>query len=160
MKLLSDTAGQSGVLKLSAILAKLLSATLCVYLLVKSRTSGLSARANRHFGVLTAIAFCLLVSQTVWEHYLAVLFPMLAYIAASYRHFSRSALALAGAIFLMAAWQNLILINFLRANLAFDTSWELLLIGLCKSAPLWLTAVFLWRYRREFIGTYTAPAWR
>jgi len=160
MKLLGEGAGQNALWKLSTIMVKLMSLALCVYLLVKSRTSKLSQSARRHFDFLTAIVFCLLVSQTVWEHYLAVLFPLLAYVAASHRYFSRSALALAGAIFLLAAWQNLIVINFLRANFHFDTAPELVLIGLCKSAPLWLTAIFLWRSHKEFFGSYAVPVWR
>lgn len=160
LNLLGEGAGQNAALKLSIVMVKLASLVLCIYLLVKSRASKLSKAASRHFDFLTAIVFCLLVSQTVWEHYLAVLFPMFAYIAAAHRHFSRPALALAGVTFLTAAWQNLILINFVSATFHFDTAIELVLIGLCKSAPLWLTAIFLWRYHKEFLGSYAAPAWR
>jgi hypothetical protein len=160
LKLLGEGAGQNAALKLSVVMVKLASLALCIFLLVRSRASKLSKAAGRHFDFLTAIVFCLLVSQTVWEHYLAVLLPMFAYIAAAHRHFSRPALALAGVMFLTAAWQNLILINFVSAIFHFDTAIELVLIGLCKSAPLWLSAIFLWRYHKEFLGSYHAPAWR
>ena len=128
-------------------------------LLAKSRNSAIPEAARRHFDFLTAVVFCLLVSQTVWEHYLAMLFPLLAYTAASRHYFGRGALALTGAIFMLAAWQNLILINFLSASFNFNTLPELALIGLCKSAPLWLTAIFLWRHHREIFDSYAAPAW-
>jgi len=159
LKLLGEAAGQSVLLKISTIIVKVTSLALCVYLLAKSRTTRLPKAAVRHFDFLTAIVFCLLVSQTVWEHYLVALFPMLVYIAASRRHFGRGGLALAGGIFILAAWQNLILINFLSANFHFTTVPQLVLIGLCKSAPLWLTAIFMWRHHKDVFNSYADPAW-
>jgi len=115
--------------------------------------------ARRHFDFLLAITFCLLISQTVWEHYLAALFPLLAYILAARRQFNAGALALVGAIILLAIGQNLILINFLRAHFSFDSRPELVLIGLFKSAPLLLTLIFLWRHYREMFKSYDASLW-
>jgi hypothetical protein len=60
------------------------------------------APARRHFAFLVALAFALLTSDTVWEHYLAFLFPLLCYIVASRRQFGREALALVAAIFVPA----------------------------------------------------------
>jgi hypothetical protein len=159
MKLLGESAGQSLLIKLSTVIVKVTSLALCVYLLAKSRATKLPKAAVRHFDFLTAIVFCLLVSQTVWEHYLAALFPMLTYVAASRRHFSRGALGLIAAIFLLAAWQNLIVINFISANFHFSTAPQLVLIGVCKSAPLWLTAIFMWRHHEDVFNSYAAPAW-
>jgi len=159
LRLLSDTITQSLPLRLSTLVVKLLAISVCVYSIVKSRGSKLTDAARHHFNFMTAIVLCLLVSHIVWEHYLTALLPMLIYIAASKRHFSREALILAGLIFALAAWQNLILINLIRTYTSFDTVPELIAIGVLKSSPLILTLVFMWRYSREVLQSYSAPAW-
>lgn len=115
--------------------------------------------ARRHFDFLMASVFSLLMLQTVWEHYLSILFLPLAYVVAARRYFSFESLVLVGSVFALAIWQNLILINFLRAHFIFDSTIELALIGLFKSGPLLLTLIFLWWRSKEFFRSYSAPAW-
>jgi hypothetical protein len=130
-----------------------------VLIMVKSRPQPWSPPARRHFHFLMAVCFCLMMSQTVWEHYLSPLFLFLAYVVASRRHFSRSAMTLIGAIFLFGMGQNLIFINLLRAAHDFDSLLELFLVGLFKSAPLLLTLVFLWRHYGELFHSYASEQW-
>jgi hypothetical protein len=120
-----------------------------VFILMKSGLERWSDEAKRHFRFLMAVCFCLLITQTVWEHYLSVLFLLLAYVFAAQRHFSRSAMILVGAVFVLALGQNIIFIDFLRFHYSFDSWAELLFIGLFKSGPLILAWVFLCRYYQE-----------
>jgi hypothetical protein len=107
-----------------------------------------------------AISLCLFLAPVVWEHYLSALFLPLIYIVASRRYFSRNALVVIGAIFFVAIWQNLILVNFLRYNFAWDSLLKLLFIAFLKSGPLLLFLFFLLRYQAALLQSYTAPAWR
>ncbi len=129
------------------------------YLILKSRGLNWALAARRHFHFMLAVAFFLLWSPTLWEHYLAVLFPFLAYLVASRDHFSGQARALIALIFLLSLAQNLILMDWLRGRFAFDSAWQLTSIALLKSGPLWLTLVLLWRHHRELFRSYAAPAW-
>lgn len=138
---------------------KLLVAATFVYLMIKSRGQKWLPRARRHFNFLMALSFCLLTSQVVWEHYLSVLFLLLAYVVATSAHFSRRAMVLVGAIFVLSMGQNLIFINFLRYNFSFDSPLELLFIGLFKSGPLLLTLIFLWRHHEELFHSYARQGW-
>jgi hypothetical protein len=138
---------------------KLLVVAGFVYLMFKSRRQQWSPVARRHFNFLMAVSFCLLISQTVWEHYLSVLFLLLTYVVATSEHFSRRALILVGAIFVLSIGQNLIFINFLRYNFSFDSVPALLLIGLFKSGPLLLTLIFLWRHHEELFQSYARQRW-
>jgi len=130
-----------------------------VYVTVKSRARAWPDAARRHFDVLMATAFFLLFSQTLWEHYLTVLFLLLTYVVANHQHFSRGALALVAAIFVLSFGQNLIFIHFLQTRFAFESVYALLGIALFKSGPLLLTLIFLWRHYRELFHSYTTPAW-
>ena len=159
IRILANAGQWNDVLKLSTIAVKVAALAICVYALIKSRTLKLPEPARRHFEFLTAIVLCVLVAQTVWEHYLVALFPLLIYIAAARHRFRTATLGLATAIFLLAAWQNLILISFLRAHSNFSTIPELILIGLIKSAPLTLTAFLLLRLHQDMFQSYKAPAW-
>lgn len=116
-------------------------------------------RARRHFDFLMAITFFLLWSATLWEHYLAVLFPLLAYVVAAYDHFSRRALVLIALIFVLSIGQNLIVTLFLRDHFRFESLWASLGIALYKSGPLLLTTIFLWRHHAELYRSYAHPAW-
>ncbi|MGH8064817.1 MAG: glycosyltransferase family 87 protein [Candidatus Entotheonellia bacterium] len=138
---------------------KIMVSVMFAYIIRISRGEKWSPRARNQFDFLIAVLFCLLISQTVWEHYLALLFPFLIYIAASQRHFSYGARALLVAIFIVSIGQNLIFVNFLRTHFTFDTTVELFAIGLFKSGPLLLTLILLWRYRRELFQSYRAHAW-
>ena len=108
--------------------------------------------------VLSLLWFFLLWSPTLWEHYLAVLFPFLAYLVACRHEFSHRAQVLVGAIFLLSLGQNLILMEWLRVRYAFDGA-ALTGVALLKSGPLWLTLVLLWRHAPELLRSFGAPAW-
>jgi hypothetical protein len=56
--------------------------------------------------------------------------------------------------------QNLILIDWVRAHVAFDSLPALLAAAIVKSAPLLLTMVLLTRHRDELFRSYAAPAWK
>ncbi len=159
LKLLASPPVDARLVGVSVLLVKLLMVTLCAYLIWQGRKQKMTAAAGRHFEFLMAVVFCLLVSQTVWEHYLSVLFLLLAYVVAAHRHFSLGALSLIAAIFILSIGQNLILVNLLRSIHNFDSAFELVSIGLFKSAPLLLTAIFLWLCRREFFNSHLAAVW-
>jgi hypothetical protein len=148
------------VFSLAATAARVFLVALFVYLIARGRLQSWSAPAKRHFHFCMAVAFCLFLAPVVWEHYLSVLFFPLAYIIASRRHFSGGAMAVIGSIFFLAVWQNLILVNFLRYNFVWDTLFELISVGLLKSAPLLLFLYFLLRYKTALLESYSAPAWR
>lgn len=130
-----------------------------VIIMVKSRSEEWSHAARSHFDFLMAICFGLLISQTVWEHYLSVLFLPLVYITASHREFSMKAKVLVGTIVFLAMGQNLIFINYLRYQFSFQTVPQLLGICLFKSGPLLLTLFFLWRFQGELFNSYNSGAW-
>jgi hypothetical protein len=130
-----------------------------IYLIFQSRSQKWFPATRRHFDFLMAVSFSLLISQVVFEHYLAPLFLLLIYVVVSHRSFSYRALILIGAIFLLAIGQNLILIDFLRNHFKLDSPPELLLMGLFKSGPLLLTLIFLWRHYRELFQSYVTQEW-
>lgn len=127
-----------------------------VYLARKAHLAGWQRTALRHFDVIMATLLFLFWSRTVWEHYLSVLFLLLAYVLAVRHRFSRPALLLVAAILALSVFQNLILTSWLRAHVAFDSLPALLAIALVKSGPLLLTLIFLWRHWREWFGSYAA----
>jgi hypothetical protein len=118
-----------------------------------------TAAARRHLCFLLMMAFYLVWSPTVFEHYLSLLFPLLIFIVASSTSFSREALTLVAAIFFFSIGQNLILINWIRYGFEIDSLPELLCVSLFKGAPLLLTMVLLWRHGTELLRSHTAPAW-
>jgi hypothetical protein len=95
----------------------------------------------------------------VWEHYLALLFPLLIYVVAARGHFSPPAIAVVALIFVLSVGQNLILINWVRYGFQIDSLPELVGVALVKSAPLLLTMVLLWRHAGELLQSHAAPAW-
>jgi hypothetical protein len=130
-----------------------------VYLMRQRSVLREAHRARRHFNFLMAVACSLLLPQTIWEHYLALLFVCLAYVVASSRHFSREARLIIAGIFVLSLGQNLIVVNMLREYLRFDSLPLLLMIGLFKSGPLWLTLLLLWRHHKAWLHSYAAPQW-
>ncbi|MEK7832794.1 MAG: hypothetical protein AAB401_17000, partial [Acidobacteriota bacterium] len=141
------------------MMAKLAMVLLFGWLFWLSRKENWPKPAQRHFDFLMAVTFCLMFSQTVWEHYLTVLFLLLAYLVAVGRQFSSAAVILLAAIFAASLGQNIVLINVLNSRFSFDSIPELIVAGLLKSSPLWLTLIFLIRHRREFFQSYLTPQW-
>ena len=138
---------------------KLAALAMVVYFTIQNRRRIASPSGRRHSDFLMAIVFFLLWSATLWEHYLAVLFPLLVYVVASYQYFSRSARVLVALIFVLSIGQNLILTMYLRDHYVFESLWSSVGIAIYKSGPLILTAVFLWRHHVELYASYSNPAW-
>lgn len=159
LKLLASPPVVSPFLGLTVTAVKAIVLGLTFYLLWVGRKKIEQPEAARHFNFQIACVFTLLISQTVWEHYLAVMFIPLSYIVASCRSTSRGASILLGLIFLFSAGQNIILINVLRYRFDFNTVPELILAGLLKSAPLVLMLIFLAFYNRQMLRSYQTPAW-
>ena len=112
--------------------------------------------ARRHFDFAMAICFWLLFSQTVWEHYLSLLFIPLIYFVAVRDRLSSAARRLVFAIFMMSLGQNLVLMEFLWTHFDIQSIPALLGVGLFKSGPLLLTLLLLWRYPTSLSETYAA----
>jgi hypothetical protein len=125
----------------------------------QSRRRPWTSAARRHLGFLLMMAFYLVWSPTVFEHYLSLLFPLLIFVVASSKSFSREALTLVAVIFLFSIGQNLILINWIRYGFEIDSLPELLFVALLKAAPLALTMVLLWRHGSELLRSHAVPAW-
>jgi hypothetical protein len=142
---------------------QLLVAGLVARLAWLARREAWSEPARRHFAFLLAILFCLSISRTVWEHYLALLLPMLAYGLAVHRLLSPAARRLLAAIFALSLGQNLVLLLFVRDQLAPGSAAAQAALGVLKSAPLAL-ALWLWvRHRGEWFASHRgwpAPASR
>jgi hypothetical protein len=128
-------------------------------LVLVSRREPWSDTQRRLFYYLAAIAFCLLISQVVWEHYLATLFIPLAFLAAGFPLLPRRARWHLGTIFGLAVLQNLVLVLLFRDHVPVTTTATLLAVSLVKAGPLLGTLLFLWLYEREvfrLIGRATA----
>jgi len=138
---------------------KLLVLLFGVVVFVQSRTQAWAPAARRHFDFLMAVSFCLLLSQTVWEHYLAALFLPLAYLVAVRQRLGRQAVALVWAIFFLSVWQNLIIVNVLRDSLRSESLTALWAAGVLKSGPLLLFLLLLVRCRAGVFATYATPVW-
>ncbi|MEO8294944.1 MAG: glycosyltransferase 87 family protein [Gemmatimonadota bacterium] len=122
-----------------------------------------SARQNwtgerrRLFWYLMAISFTLLISQVVWEHYLAVLFIPLAFLVALVPRMTSVARIHLALIFGLSVLQNLILVLFVRDHIPITNSASLLLVSAVKAGPLLAYLAFLW-LRRNFLFQQVALA--
>jgi Glycosyltransferase family 87 len=112
---------------------------------------------RRLFWYLMAISFTLLISQVVWEHYLAVLFIPLAFLLATLPRMSPGDRLHLGVIFGLSVLQNLILVLFVRDHLPITNTASLLMVSLVKAGPLLAYLTFLW-YRRSFVFQQVAIA--
>jgi hypothetical protein len=118
-----------------------------IWLSLRSRRQEWTPPQRRHFNFLLATGFCLLLSQVVWEHYLAVLFLPLACLLAAGPALTRPARRLLAAIFVAALFQNLIFVMFFRSHVAIESNGALLVVSLVKSGTLLLYLIWLVRYR-------------
>jgi hypothetical protein len=132
---------------------------LFIVLIRKSQSFKWSAQSRNHFHFLMAISFTLFLSQTVWEHYLAMLFLPLAYCLAVRRYLSFRAFGLIIGIFLLSIGQNLIVIDVLQHLFTFDSWPELVLICLFKSSPLLLMLIFLIMFHQKLFNSYQDDLW-
>ncbi len=125
-----------------------------------ARRRGLPAAAQCHLHHLLAILFFLLFSRTVWEHYLALLFVVLAHFAAVAGRLSTAAKATVAAIYVACLGQNVTFTTLLEPHLALESLGATLAVAVVKSLPLVLTLLFLLRFRRDWLDSYEHPAWR
>ena len=130
-----------------------------VWLTVRSRREALPVQGRRHLDFTLAVVFFLLWSPTIWEHYLSLLFPLLIFVVAARTDFSRQALALVAAIFVLSIGQNLIVVNWVRYGFEIDSLPELVGASLVKSGPLLLTLILLWRHGGELLRSHAGRAW-
>jgi hypothetical protein len=129
------------------------------YLVLKSRAERWVPAARRHFHFMIAVLTCLLLGSVVWEHYLTAIFLLLAFLVAQRDQLAVPARALLAMIVVLSLAQNLVVVNFVRTHVALDGHVELLLVGLVKSAPLWLAAVLLAGFRQHVFRAYHAASW-
>jgi hypothetical protein len=116
--------------------------------------------ARRHFDLAMAICFWLLFSQTVWEHYLSLLFIPVIYCVAIGDRLPSSARRLLAAIFVASLGQNLVLIEFIWTHFEVQSVPALVGIGFFKSAPLLLALFLLWQHRTSLLRIYAATPTR
>lgn len=107
---------------------------------------------RRLFWYLMAVSFCLLISQVVWEHYLAVLFIPLAFLVALLPRLPPTARVHLGIIFALCMLQNLVLVLFVRDHLPVSSMAGMLLVSLFKAGPLLAYLTFLWFHRNVVLG--------
>ena len=125
-----------------------------------ARRRELPVTARRHLHHLLAILFFLLFSRTVWEHYLALLFVVLAHWVAIADRLTPAARAMVVAIFVACLGQNVTFTTLFEPHLTLDSLRATLAVAVAKSLPLALTLVFLLRHRREWLDGYEHPRWQ
>ncbi len=134
---------------------RVLALAACAAPLLLARRRGLPEAARLHLGFLAAVVFGLLAAPIVWEHYLALLFLLFAFLAAIWRRIPARGRVLASLAFGLAAIQNLIAILALERLLGPGRSPLVdLTASLVKSAPLVLAGVLLWRYRETIVEAH------
>lgn len=116
--------------------------------------------ARRHFHFMLALLFFLLSSRTIWEHYLAFLFPWLVLVAVRGEALGRAARLTLLATLGLSIFQNFIFTDWLRSAFAITSLPALMAAALYKSGPLLLSALLALRYRAEWLGIYASPAWQ
>jgi hypothetical protein len=109
----------------------------------RTRREFTSHAARAYWNYLLAIVFFLLVSQTIWEHYLALLFIPLALLLARHNELDRTQRWMVPVLFVALPLQNLIVILLLQDWFAFDTLPALLPVLVLKTAPLWLALLLI-----------------
>jgi hypothetical protein len=116
------------VLRLATIVALILA-------LIRQLSLVTDPRSRRHLVFVTGLLLVILVSPVLWAYYLAVMFIPLAYIIARRALLPRGAIAVFSVATVLCLFQNLILIQRLYGAFGFDTTPEILVIGLVKSLP-------------------------
>jgi hypothetical protein len=143
----------------AALGVKAVAALTVIGLVWRSRSWQWTVAARRHFRFAMAVLFFLLVSQVLWEHYLAVLFLVLGYLWASRRWFPSGAGGILVAIAVASLGQNFIVVDVVRHAFVFESAPAVFVLGVLKAAPLLLTLVLLWRHGQALLRSHAAPAW-
>ncbi len=142
------------VFNMLQLLVKICVVITFVYVLVKTRYKLATEFARAHFNFLLAVLFFLLISQTLWEHYLSFLFIPLACLLAAAPCMARAQYWMLGLLVAVLPLQNLIVIHLLQGRFAFDTLAQLLPVLLLKTAPLWLSWIMLLKYKDKITCMY------
>ena len=130
----------------------------CAWLAVKSRPYLTNPRTRNHFRFNLSLLFFLMVSQTLWEHYLTVLFIPLSFLLATQDRFEKRAQAIVWSIIVLSIGQNLIFIHALQSIFTFQSLSAQIAVCVFKSAPIWIMIIFLWRYHQALFKAYETPA--
>jgi hypothetical protein len=131
-----------------------------VWLFVHQRSRVPAGPSRRHLDFMVAVTAGLLLMPVVWAHYLVLLYIPLSYCLAVAPSLPRQAVYLLALVLLGSIIQNVAVVNALNTLIAFDTWLELFVIGLVKSAPLWLTASLLAAHRRDVLNAYAYAEWK
>jgi hypothetical protein len=124
------------------------------WFVITTRKQFVSREAREYCYFMLAILFFLLISNIVWEHYLAFLFLPLALLLAFHERLDRKLRWMLVPLLASLPLQNLIVIRLLQDTLAFDTLAVLLPLLVLKTAPLWLGWILLLGYRRRLVDIF------
>lgn len=115
--------------------------------------AGLTDESDRRaFEVFGAAVFALLLANTVWEHYLTYLLPLWAWGVARAVRLEAWVRWTFLTILALCPLQNIVVIDALRATLAFESAGSNLLMAVLKALPLYLVLLLVWKARppRQF----------
>ena len=149
-----DRPGLVPVLDWARIAIALALAASFFWLVFQSRSAIPDKRGRLHFQYLAALCFGLMLLPVAWDHYLAIIFIPLAYIVACRREFSAGAMALVAAMVTLPVARNLVYVFWTQYHFDADSWPVLVFMGLSKSVPLLLMAVFIQRHYRSWFSTY------
>ncbi len=130
------------------------------FLLVRGYSVITQGKASRHFTYLLACTFALMLAQTVWEHYLAVLILLLGYLLTIYDEMPSGAKGVFLSIIGFSVGQNLIFIHLVERVFEFSSLISVVLICLFKSLPLFLTLLYLLIFHNSLLRSYARERWR
>ncbi|MCB2134383.1 MAG: DUF2029 domain-containing protein [Rhodobacteraceae bacterium] len=103
---------------------------------------------RRHLIYCTALLLVIVISPVIWAHYLAILFIPLAFLIARANWLPKGAQVIFGFATIMCFFQSLIVVRQLEKLFTFDTTGEILTIGLIKSLPAMLFILgMVWFHR-------------
>jgi hypothetical protein len=123
------------------------------------RTLDRSSAGRRHMEFLIALWLGLAISTIVWEHYLALLFPLVAFAAASWERLGRSARAVLLTLLATTVWQNVTFTSLLDSRVDIRGLGLLLTLAALKSAALIAATLLLWRSFAELAHASVARQW-
>jgi hypothetical protein len=112
----------------------------------RARSWPFTSSARHHFGFVMSLAFFILISQTLWDHDLAVLFPLLISLVVFWPKLGAELRVLIASIFVACLGQSQIVIALLASWFTFDSPLALTAVVLFKSAPIWLLWTLLIRH--------------
>lgn len=114
---------------------------------------------RRHMAFILALWFGLAISTIVWEHYLELLLPLIAFALAEWQRLERADRAIALALLAASLWQNVTFTSFVNARIDPASLGVVLVLAALKSATLLLATVFLWRAFGVLTAASSARSW-